>query len=399
MKEAVQMVDHGDNKSIANILMSLGFPKILAKRVTRNLSPHEKKVLQSCAVIADEMTTFDDIVGLSEAKTVLRRNLQFALTSRSHHFSDFVRIQPGILMHGPPGCGKTMIARAISKDMGFRFLNVKPSIVNDKFFGETEKIIQAFFSLANKLAPCVLFIDEIDGLLGSRDNDSGGSSGLFHDKKIAEFLTAMDGFEKNSKHVVVMGATNRKNKLDSALLRRLPVQLEIPLPNRDAREKIFEKLLKRPGLKVSKKWEKYIQLTDEWNCSKIENFIQFALTKAVEEHMSNESNKNEAIDSKIDDSGSYMIEEFLEETETKEEQLEIVKSEDLLRSRSIIVNFLVTFVDILKYPMSKKVVEATETVEKPVKEYLTVESSHFKDAFKSFDQSDISRETLSRIYS
>jgi len=100
MKEAVQMVDHGDNKSIANILMSLGFPKILAKRVTRNLSPHEKKVLQSCAVIADEMTTFDDIVGLSEAKTVLRRNLQFALTSRSHHFLDFVRIQPGILMHG-----------------------------------------------------------------------------------------------------------------------------------------------------------------------------------------------------------------------------------------------------------------------------------------------------------
>ena len=115
--------------------------------------------------------------------------------------------------------------------------------------------------------------------------------------------------------------------------------------------------------------------------------------------MSNESNKNEAIDNKIEDSDNYMIEEFLEETETKEEQLEIVKSEDLLRSSSIIVNFLETSVDILKYPILKKVVEATETVEKPVKEYLTVESSHFKDAFKSFDQSDISRETLSRIYS
>ena len=147
-----------------------------------------------------------------------------------------------------------MLARAIAKDAGFKFLVVQPSVVNNKYIGESEKFIQvnieiqiqfdnsfrktifrcflrsqvyfqAFFSVAKKLAPTVMFVDEIEVLLGNRNGD-GRVLNEHKEIKIAEFLTAWDGFEQNKgAPVVVIGATNRKECLDAAILRRLPIKV------------------------------------------------------------------------------------------------------------------------------------------------------------------------------
>ena len=97
--------------------------------------------------------------------------------------------------------------------------------MNDKYLGESEKFIQGLFSLAAKIAPCILFVDEIEVLLGNRLDEQSNNN--FKQTKIAEFLTAMDGFEKVSQPVLVIGATNLKEKLDSAILRRLPTKVSL----------------------------------------------------------------------------------------------------------------------------------------------------------------------------
>jgi len=194
--------------------------------------------------------------------------------------AQLVNITPGILLYGPPGCGKTMMARAVAKEMGFRFLVVKPSVVNNKWVGESEKTIQAIFSLAGKLSPMVIFIDEIDVLLGSRGSFNQSD---FKDTKIAEFLTAWDGFHKTGSSTIVIGATNRKEILDDAILRRLPIKIEIPMPDRDSRKQIFDKKLVQEGVELDVDIEKYVNQTNDWNASKITNFLESVLTIAVQE--------------------------------------------------------------------------------------------------------------------
>merc|ERR1712048_202554 len=176
-----------------------------------------------------------------------------------------------------------MLARAIAKETGFRFLVVQPNVVNNKYIGESEKIIQAIFQLAKRLSPCVLFVDEIEVLLGNRDVISTSNTD-FKQIKIAEFLTAWDGFEKIKKPVVVIGATNKIEQLDRAILRRMPIQIEIPLPSAEAREAMFQhEILNRDNIQIQADWKQYIKKTENWDCSKIKNFIQFILTSAVQE--------------------------------------------------------------------------------------------------------------------
>merc|ERR1712168_321371 len=228
----------------------------------------------------ERLEPMDGVKGLKKAKTTIDQNLRRAMKLRQkEHFKELVSVAPGILLHGPPGCGKTMLARAVAKETGFRFLIVKPSLVKNKYVGESEKMIQATFNLAARLQPTILFIDEIDVLFSSRDDVT---TSTYQNQIIAEFLTAWDGFERDSNAaVVVIGATNRLNALDQAIQRRLPLKVEVPLPDLTARQEIFEAELVRDGVKVEAELDGYIKETEKWNASKISQFLKAVLLQAA----------------------------------------------------------------------------------------------------------------------
>lgn len=151
----------------------------------------------------------------------------------------------GILLYGPPGTGKTMLAKAIAKESGAVFVNIRMSTMLNKYVGESNKLVRAVWSLAAKLAPAVLFLDEIDAFLRHRGADGGSSCDATRTMK-AEFMSSWDGMLSEADptaHVVVLGATNRPWDCDPAILRRLPRQFEVALPTALERRAILGLLL------------------------------------------------------------------------------------------------------------------------------------------------------------
>jgi SpoVK/Ycf46/Vps4 family AAA+-type ATPase len=131
------------------------------------------------------------------------------------------------------------LCRAIAKECNIRMLLITPSHVQDMWVGESEKLVAATFSLARKIAPCVIFIDEVDAIFGARTNESGNSS-RHHRSMLTEFMQEMDGLHSagaNKKNgIIVIGATNRPFDLDDAILRRLPRRMLVDLPGLKERE-------------------------------------------------------------------------------------------------------------------------------------------------------------------
>jgi len=146
----------------------------------------------------------------------------------------------GIFFFADPGSGKTMLARALAAEGGACFLELRSSSVTSKWFGESVRLVSAAFSLAGKMAPSVIFVDEIDALLGARGGD-GVNEASVHLK--AEFLTLWDGLTTSDNMVMVLGATNRPYDVDPAILRRMPRTFHVSLPNKISREDILRKLL------------------------------------------------------------------------------------------------------------------------------------------------------------
>jgi SpoVK/Ycf46/Vps4 family AAA+-type ATPase len=146
----------------------------------------------------------------------------------------------GILLYGPPGTGKTMLCRAIAKECNVRMLLIAPSDIEDMWVGESEKLIAATFSLARKIAPCAIFIDEVDAMFGARTNEPGNSS-QYHRSTLTQFMQEMDGLNSagtnKKKGIIVIGATNRPFDLDDAILRRLPRRMLVDLPGLKERER------------------------------------------------------------------------------------------------------------------------------------------------------------------
>ncbi|KAK9075246.1 hypothetical protein SSX86_003567 [Deinandra increscens subsp. villosa] len=149
--------------------------------------------------------------------------------------------QKGVLLYGPPGTGKTMLAKAIAKESGAVFINVRISDLMSKWFGDAQKLVAAVFSLAYKLQPAIIFIDEVDSFLGQRRTTD--HEALTNMK--TEFMALWDGFttDQNAR-VMVLAATNRPSELDEAILRRLPQAFEIGIPDRKERADILKVVLK-----------------------------------------------------------------------------------------------------------------------------------------------------------
>lgn len=152
-------------------------------------------------------------------------------------------LQPpkGALLYGPPGCGKTMIARAMAKEAGARFINLSVSSLVDKWYGESQKRAEAVFSLAVKLQPAIIFIDEIDSFLRSRTSTDHEATAMIK----TQFMSFWDGLMTDPKYkIMIVGATNRPQDVDAAILRRMPCMFHIGLPDHQQRENILKIILR-----------------------------------------------------------------------------------------------------------------------------------------------------------
>ena len=182
---------------------------------------------------------WDDVGGLASVKQELIQAVEWPLKHSALFEQAAVKPPRGILLSGPPGCGKTLLAKAVANESEVNFISVKGPALLSKYVGESEKGVREVFRKAKQAAPCILFFDEIEALVPTRS--SGGSDSHVAERVIAQFLAEIDGVEELG-GVLVLGATNRMDMLDPALLRpgRFDVRVEIPLPNQEDREEIFK---------------------------------------------------------------------------------------------------------------------------------------------------------------
>ena len=216
------------------------------------------KVLPHKYIVASDLM-FDDIGGLEE----LKEDIRFKIINPFLHPDIYThygkKIGGGILMYGPPGCGKSMIAEATANDAQATFYNVKCSDLKSKYVGETEKNIAELFKSVRKNAPSIIFFDEFESL-GANRTDSAA-----HDKNaVAQLLTEMDGVGAKNQPILLLAATNEPWSIDSALLRegRFGDSLFIGLPDKHAQEKILRLNLKNKPLHQSCKITDVLAFTD-----------------------------------------------------------------------------------------------------------------------------------------
>ncbi|XP_029465668.1 ATPase family AAA domain-containing protein 1 isoform X1 [Rhinatrema bivittatum] len=227
--------------------------------------------------------TWSDIAGLDEIITDLKDTVILPIRKK-RLFENSRLLQPpkGVLLYGPPGCGKTLIAKATAKEAGCRFINLQPSTLTDKWYGESQKLAAAVFSLAIKLQPSVIFIDEIDSFLRNRSSSDHEATAMMK----AQFMSLWDGLDTDFNcQVIVMGATNRPQDLDSAIMRRMPTRFHINQPALKQREAILKLILKNENVDKRVDLQEIAKETDGFSGSDLKEMCRDAALLCVREYI------------------------------------------------------------------------------------------------------------------
>ncbi|XP_024453646.1 uncharacterized protein LOC7497813 isoform X2 [Populus trichocarpa] len=201
----------------------------------------EKRIRPEVIPSNEINVTFTDIGALEETKESLQELVMLPLRRPDLFKGGLLKPCRGILLFGPPGTGKTMLAKAIAKEAGASFINVSMSTITSKWFGEDEKNVRALFTLAAKVSPTIIFVDEVDSMLGQRSR-AGEHEAMRKIKN--EFMTHWDGLlTHQGQRILVLAATNRPFDLDEAMIRRFERRIMVGLPSSEHRESILKTLL------------------------------------------------------------------------------------------------------------------------------------------------------------
>ncbi|KAJ6970735.1 hypothetical protein NC653_035114 [Populus alba x Populus x berolinensis] len=253
----------------------------------------EKRLLVDVIPPDDIGVTFDDIGALENVKDTLKELVMLPL-QRPELFCKGQLTKPckGILLFGPPGTGKTMLAKAVATEAGANFINISMSSITSKWFGEGEKYVKAVFSLASKIAPSVIFVDEVDSMLGRRENP-GEHEAMRKMKN--EFMVNWDGLRtKDTERVLVLAATNRPFDLDEAVIRRLPRRLMVNLPDAANRAKILQVILAKEDLSPDVDFDAVASMTDGYSGSDLKNLCVAAAHRPIKEILEKEKEERAA---------------------------------------------------------------------------------------------------------
>lgn len=224
---------------------------------------------------------FADIAGQEGAKQAMRE-MVILPSVRPELFTGLRSPARGLLLFGPPGNGKTLLARAVASECQATFFSISASSLTSKYVGEGEKLVRALFSVARELQPSIIFIDEIDSLLSERSQSEHEASRRLK----TEFLIQFDGLPGNpeTERIVVMAATNRPQELDEAALRRFPKRIYVALPDFDTREQLLARLLTKQNSPLdSSELKKLAQLTEGYSGSDITALCKDAALEPIRE--------------------------------------------------------------------------------------------------------------------
>ena len=231
---------------------------------------------------------WDDVGGLDELKDELREAIEWPIKHKEAF--DYVDIETpkGILLHGPPGTGKTLIAKALAKTTESNFISIKGPELLSKWVGESEKGVREIFRKARQAAPCIIFLDEVDALVPRRG--SGSSDSHVTENIVSQILTEIDGLEELH-NVLIIGATNRLDIVDEALLRpgRFDRIIEVTNPDSKGRKHIFEIHTKKKPLENNVNIAKLIEITDGFSGAEIAAISNRAALVALKRYVTGKS--------------------------------------------------------------------------------------------------------------
>ena len=261
-----EIVSDHNEKPVESKFSPSGYDKDLVGAMERDI------------LLRDPNVKWTDIAGLKEAKRLLEEAIVLPLWMPDY-FKGIRRPWKGILMVGPPGTGKTMLAKAIATECGTTFFNVSSSTLGSKYRGESEKLVRILFEMARYYAPSTIFFDEIDSIASKRGSDSEHEASR---RVKSELLIQMDGVsgactgEDASKMVIVIAATNYPWDIDEALRRRLEKRIYIPLPDEEARRALLDINLKEVKLADDINLDNIAKLTDGYSGADITSLCRDA---------------------------------------------------------------------------------------------------------------------------
>ncbi|CAN1254152.1 Uncharacterized AAA domain-containing protein C24B10.10c [Linum perenne] len=250
----------------------------------------EKRIRPEVIPANEINVTFADIGSLEETKESLQELVMLPLRRPDLFKGGLLKPCRGILLFGPPGTGKTMLAKAIAREAGASFINVSMSTITSKWFGEDEKNVRALFTLASKVSPTIIFVDEVDSMLGQRTR-VGEHEAMRKIKN--EFMTHWDGLAtKQGERILVLAATNRPFDLDEAIIRRFERRIMVGLPSVENREMILKTLLSKEKVDERLDFKEVATLTDGFSGSDLKNLCTTAAYRPVRELIQQERKRD-----------------------------------------------------------------------------------------------------------
>ncbi|KAG2502092.1 hypothetical protein HYH03_000584 [Edaphochlamys debaryana] len=279
IREKMDVIDLEDEQIDAEVLNSMAVTQDHFKTALGMSNPSALRE----TVVEVPNVSWDAIGGLEGVKRELQELIQYPV-EHPEKFEKFgMSPSKGVLFYGPPGCGKTLLAKAIANECQANFISVKGPELLTMWFGESEANVREIFDKARGSAPCVLFFDELDSIAVQRGSSAGDAGGAA-DRVLNQLLTEMDGMN-SKKTVFIIGATNRPDIIDPALLRpgRLDQLIYIPLPDEKSRLQIFKACLRKSPIAPDVDYDTLVKFTHGFSGADITEICQRACKSAIRE--------------------------------------------------------------------------------------------------------------------